>query len=108
MVATNGTLKADVKSLLRYGKENARTGKEMARVLGFRDDRMVRLVIRELIADGMPMASSGVGYFIATTPDEATEYMQNLKSRLVEDANRRKDFMIAARAILQPGQIPLF
>jgi len=109
-VFTNGTLKADVRSLLRYGKENARKGKDFARLLGFKDDRLVRLVIRELIEEGLPVASSvtpPLGYFIASSLDEARDYMKVLKSRLVQDAYRRRDFKIAAREILQPCQLEL-
>lgn len=106
----NGTLKADVRSLLWYGKEKARTGKELARVLGFSSDRLIRHAIRELIAEGVPVASSvtpPLGYFIASSLDEATDYMKVLKSRLVNDAYRRRDFRIAAREVLQPCQLEL-
>ena len=107
---TNGTLKAEVRFLLRYGKENARIGKELAKVLGFKNDRAVRLVIRELIAEGLPVASSvhpPLGYFIANSIEEANDYMKNLRGRLVEDAIRRRDFKVASRSILQPGQLAL-
>ena len=107
---TNGTLKAEVRSLLLFGRENARTGKQLAKVLGFGNDRAVRLVIRELIAEGLPVASSTIspaGFFIANSMEEATEYMRNLRGRLVEDAYRRRDFKVAARSILQPGQLGL-
>ncbi len=102
--------KLRVRELLGIGKAKARTGKELASVLGLRDDRFVRLAIRELIADKVPIASSvspPMGYFIVNSPEEAEEYMQNLKSRLVENAYRRRDFKLAARAILQPCQLPL-
>ncbi len=104
---TNGTLKAEVRSLLHYGKKNARTGQELAKVLGFRDDRLVRHAIRKLIAEGLAIASSvtpPLGYFIASSLDEANDYMKVLKSRLVNDAYRRRDFKLAAREILQPYQ----
>ena len=104
---TNGELKQEVRNLLRYGKEHARTGSQMATVLGFKDDRPVRLAIRDLIAEGLPVAASGKGYFIASSLDEATEYMKNLKGRLVKDAYRRRDFKLASRDILQPHQMAL-
>lgn len=108
--STNSTLKAEVRSLLRYGKENARTGKDLAKVLGFKDDRLVRLVIRDLIAEGLPVASSVTppfGFFIASSLDEARDYMRVLKGRLVQDAYRRRDFKIACREILHPHQMAL-
>ena len=104
---TSSELKQEVKTLLRTGKEKARIGSEMATVLGFKDDRPIRLAIRELIAEGLPVAASGKGYFIASSIDEATEYMRNLKGRLVEDAYRRRDFKLASREILQPYQMAL-
>ncbi len=107
---TDSTLKADVRSLLRYGKEHARTGGELAKVLGFKDDRPVRLAIRKLIAEGLPVAASvnpPLGYFIASSLDEAIEYMRTLKGRLVNDAYRRRDFKLASREILQPHQLAL-
>ena len=107
---TNGELKVEVRGLLRYGRGKARTGKELAKILGFSNDRLVRHAIRELIAEGLPIASSvspPLGYFIASSLDEATDYMKNLKGRLVEDAYRRRDFKVAARGLLQPHQIAL-
>ena len=109
-VNTTKELKQEVRLLLRYGKENTRTGKEFARLLGFKDDRSVRHAIRELIADRVPIASSvppPLGYFIASSLDEAVDYMKVLKGRLVQDAYRRRDFKIAAREILQPCQLEL-
>ena len=108
--STNGTLKAEVRSLLRYGRGKARTGKYLAKTLGFSNDRLVRHAIRELIAEGVPVASSvtpPLGYFIASSLDEAADYMKVLKSRLVNDAYRRRDFRAAARKILQPSQLEL-
>ena len=110
MPKTDGTLKIEVRHLLRYGKENVRTGAALAKILGLKDDRPVRLVIRELIADGVPIASSvtpPLGYFIATSVEEAAHYMKVLKSRLVNDAYRRRDFKVAAKEVLEPAQLGL-
>lgn len=109
-MVTDGTLKAEVRSLLRYGKKNAKKGQELAKVLGFSNDRLVRLAIRELIADGVPIAASvspPLGYFIASSLDEAADYMKVLKGRLAQDAYRRRDFKVAARKILEPCQLGL-
>lgn len=108
--STNGTLKAEVRSLLRYGKKNARTGNNLAKILGFSNDRLVRHAIREMIAEGLPIASSvtpPLGYFIASSLNEAIDYMKVLRSRLVQDAYRRRDFKVAAREVLQPHQMAL-
>lgn len=109
-MTTNHTLKRDVRSLLKYGRENAVTGKELAKILGYPNDRVIRLAIRELIADRVPIASSTVnpsGYFITKTEDEATKYLAVLRGRLVEDAYRRRDYKLASRVILDPYQMSL-
>lgn len=106
----NTELKQEVRSLLRTGKDNARTGKVLANLLGFNNDRLVRLVVRELIAEGLPVASSvtpPLGFFIASSLDEARDYMRVLKGRLVQDAYRHRDFKLASREILQPHQMTL-
>ena len=110
MSKSNGTLKAEVRSLLRYGKKNARKGQEIAKTLGFKNDRVIRHAIRDMIAEGLPIASSvnpPFGYYIASSLDEVTDYMKVLKGRLVQDAYRRRDFKVAARKILQPSQLAL-
>lgn len=109
-MTTNNTLKTDVRSLLKCGRENAVTGKELAKTLGYPNDRVIRVAIRELIEDRVPVASSTVtpgGYFITKSPEEATKYLAVLKGRLVEDAYRRRDYKLASRVILDPYQMSL-
>jgi len=109
-MTANHTLKTDVRSLLKYGRENAVTGKELAKTLGYPNDRVIRQTIRELIADSVPIASSvnpPCGFFIIKNPEEATKYLSVLRSRLVEDAYRRRDFKRASRVILDPYQMAL-
>lgn len=106
----NTELKQEVRFLLRTGKENARTGKDMAKVLGFKDDRLVRLTIRELIADGVPIISSvhpPYGYYIADNPEEITEHLGELRHRALEVLGRYRDLKLASREILQPHQMAL-
>ena len=107
---TDGTLKANVRSLLWYGKEKARTGKDLAKILGFKDDRQIRLAIREIIAAGVPIISSGhspYGYYIADNPEEIIEHLGELRHRALEVLGRYKDLKLAAREILQPCQLEL-
>lgn len=87
----------------RKGKDRAITGKELAKILGHPNDRSIRKAIRELIAQGFPIAAATeppYGYFMADTPGEVEQYLQQLKSRLVEDAYRRRDFKKAAAKTL--------
>lgn len=82
-----------------HGKENAITARELARKLWLHTDRGVRLVIRQLITDGYPIAASvsvPKGYYIIRMSAERDEYLQVLRSRLIEDAKRRRDFKKSA------------
>lgn len=108
--STNGTLKADVRSLLRYGKSNALSGRILAQRLGFKNDRQIRLAIREIIASGVPIISSvhpPYGYYIADSPDEVVEHLGELRHRALEVLGRYKDLKLASREILQPSQLEL-
>lgn len=104
-------LKELVKNHLPTGSEKAIPGKILASRLGYKDDRIIRLAIRGLIADGLPVAASvqkPYGFFIAETKDEVELYTGVMKSRLIEDAYRRRDFKRAAFLILKPEQTRLF
>ena len=95
-----------------HGKDRAITGKRIAHMLGYQDDRVIRHRIRELISQGVPIASATqppYGYFIAESPQEAEHYMNQLKSRLVEDAYRRRDFKkaFATAALSENKQLAL-
>src|SRR3990167_4950153 len=90
--------------LSHEGPETAITAGEMARMFSFKDDRPVRQAIRQLIADGLPVAANTdirrgpLGYFIPTSPEQAQVYADSVKMRLIEDALRRRDFKRAAEA----------
>jgi predicted DNA-binding transcriptional regulator YafY len=95
---------------IHRGKAGAITGKELAQVMGEQNDRLIRKEIRDLIADGFPIASSTekpYGYFMAETPQEVEQYLKQLKGRLVEDAYRRRDFKKAARTLNKEKQLAL-
>jgi len=99
VIETEVNLKQEVLRQLRQGQSHAIKGQVIAERLGFKNDRAVRLAIRELIASGVPIASSvkePQGYYIAETHQEALEYMAGLRSRLIEDALRRRDFKLAS------------
>ena len=97
---------------LHKGREKAITGKELARILSEPEDRKIRSTSRDLIASGVPIASSvsfPFGYYIAETMTEANVYMQQLRNRLIEDALRRRDFKRAvAKSFDGAGQIKMF
>ena len=96
--------------LLQYGSDEPTTSKALATSCDS-NDRDVRLAIRELIADGIPIAAStdgrNGGYFIANTTEEAKDYIGKLRHRIIQDCLRLRDFKRAARPLLIPGQLPL-
>jgi len=86
--------------ILPSGKENAVTGKELAMRFGMTDDRKIRVAIRELIARGVPVASSvsePFGYYRCAHEFEAAAYLGNLEARIREDEARLRDFRTACR-----------
>jgi len=97
-------VKTELRKILERheGRDRAITGMELAKRLNQRDDRKIRLIIRELIEDKFPVASCGKGYFIPNSYEEAREYADSLKGRLIEDALRRRDFRRAADCHLRP------
>jgi len=103
-------LLTELPHILGVGRENAMTGATLAARFGHRSDRAVRLAIRQLIDEGLPVASettAPAGFFIANTQEEVDTYARALRARLVEDAKRRRDFLRAAKQIKRPGQLPL-
>lgn len=90
------------------GRQSALKGRDLAWQFGYGDDRKVRLIIRELIAEGVPIASSvsePMGFYIIRNGDEAREYMDVLKARIREDSDRLADFEKASREYSPPEQI---
>jgi hypothetical protein len=101
-------MKGELRSiLLRHeGREQAITGKQLADLLGYKDDRVIREAIAELINEGLPVAAScsgSMGYFVVNNRQESDEYAQSLKSRLIADAIRRRNFRRAADQFLTPA-----
>jgi hypothetical protein len=96
------------------GSANAITGLRIAKQLGYRNDRQVRLVIQGLIADGRPIAASvsdPVGYYLVQTREEAEAYAAVLRSRAVKTFERMRDFQAAIKnefgIPLQPLLLPV-
>jgi len=101
LAAVDNDLKLEVRTILERheGRDRTITGKELAKMLNRKDDRGIRHIIRDLITEGLPVASTTgnpAGYFIASNLAEKREYEQSLRDRLIEDARRRRDFKRAA------------
>ena len=106
---THAELRMRVKGVLmrHEGECRAIPGRELAAMFNLKDDRQVRLVIRELITDGLPVAAnteSPAGYFIVATRQEAKRYAGSIRSRVIKDAIRRRDFRRAADQYLTPAE----
>lgn len=101
-------LRKRVLDALGRGRRNAITGSELARILGERDDRKIRVLIRELIAEGVPIASSvsppTMGFYIVQNENEASAYIRVLKERIKEDTRRLEDFERAVANYNPPEQ----
>ena len=100
---------------LHRGAQNAITGLKIARLLGYRSDRKIRLVIQDLIASGHAIAASvsqPVGYYLIETPKEAKSYSAVLRSRAVQTFKRMREFERAAQIVFaippEPFQPNLF
>jgi hypothetical protein len=104
-------LRKQVLATLKTGRRSAVTGKDIAHAVGQSDDRKVRLIIRELIAEGIPVASSvsePMGFYIVANEHEAADYMRVLKVRIREDTARLRDFEAACHRFPIPEQHSLF
>ena len=98
-------LKAQLESiLLRHeGQASAIKSKELCFLLGL-PDRQVRLLIRELRKDGLPVLSSGEGYFMPSNWDELRECLASMRGRLIADALTRRDIKIYGERYLTPAE----
>lgn len=104
-------LRNAILATLKRGKNNAIKGSELARLLGERDDRRARVAIRELIKEGVPIASSvtePMGFFIVANEFEASNYIRVLKERIKQDTSRLEDFERAVSNYTIPEQLSIF
>ncbi len=102
------SLRKSVLTNLCHGRHSAIKGGDLARRLGQSNDRKIRLVIRELIAEGVPIASSvtePMGFYIVNNEHEAAQYIRVLKERIKEDGARLDDFLRAVDEYSLPEQL---
>ncbi len=99
-----------VDDVLMVGEANARKAKDIGAITGL-TVRGVTLAVRELIKEGVPVASSkdsvSGGYYITETREEALGQIHYLRSHIIELAKRMRDYKRASRTIRQPGQLVL-
>lgn len=103
-------LQSTVLNQLKTGHANAIRGSILAKRLGFKNDRTIRIAIRELIEARHPILSAvkpPYGYFFAETQKEVKDCLAVLQSRLEEDARRKSDTKLACAKILKPEQLKM-
>jgi len=101
-------VKTELRKILERheGRDRAITGMELAKRLNQRDDRRIRILIRELRHEMFPILSSTTspaGYYLPTNQIEIKECLASLRSRLVEDATTRRDIKIGGGRYLTPA-----
>ncbi len=69
---------------LEPGKENAKTRKELSKLLSV-SDRNLRVIIADLRALGVPVISNTDkgGYYLPATKEEASEYIKSMNNRAI-------------------------
>jgi hypothetical protein len=84
----------------------------MAKKLGHRNDRAVRVAIQALIEKGHTIAASvhqPMGFYLLETPEEAAIYKATLRSRALKTLKRLSDFRRARMQRFGPAeQLALF
>ena len=82
-----------ITTLLRYGKENARTRHELCEATGF-NDRLVRELIEKARLDGWLVCNDqdGRGYYLGWTQEEIERQYRRQKSRMVSVWNAMLPF----------------
>jgi len=108
-IETKTDLKVALLHYLKHGEENAIPGPQLAKMLGLKDTRPMRLIIPELIAEGIPICGNAAhGYFIASSVDEVNAELNLLRNKYGMNLLRRyASLKRAGRSLLQPGQLTL-
>lgn len=91
--------KKKVRNALRRGKRSAKTADTLQMETGIKKSRTqepLREIIRELIAEGLPVGSlSACGYWIIADKSELKEVINSLKSRTRGINSRIKEIRLA-------------
>lgn len=91
-----------IHELLAVGKENARTGRDISKILNT-DIRTITEQIEAERRNGYPicanMSGENAGYFIAETPEELQEYCNRLYKRGGELFKTRRALLAALKKL---------
>ncbi len=97
--------------LEHQGHANPVRGRDCARAVGQKHDRLVRKAFRRMLGEGWLVLSSTrepAGFFIAQSMEEVEAYLRTMDSRIREDlAHRRAVKRLAARKFGRVCQLAL-
>jgi len=89
-------MKDCVLRVLRVGKGNARTARDIERMAGIRYEKhtswYTRRVIKALNADGIPIVSGSLGFWVTEDREELLRYARSLEERA--DQNEARAAMV--------------
>ena len=97
-----------IQDYLAKGEENARTGKELCRLLGL-TARDVSEAVEKARRDGVPICAntgSNPGYYIAATKDDMTRYCRSLWKRAGEIHKTRRACLKTIEDLPDGKQVP--
>lgn len=103
-------LKEQVLHSLNTGRSKAIPGRVLAHRLGFKTDRQIRLAIRELQEDGIPIIGRSTppyGYYIADNIAEIQAQREVLKGYIIELAKHMRDLKLSVRTLQHEKQLNL-
>lgn len=90
-----------IRELLGTGKENARTGRQLADLLGC-DIRAISAQVERERREGAPICAAtgeNPGYYLAADADELAAYCNRLKGRAIEVFKTRQALVRVLRQI---------
>jgi len=102
----NNDIKPRLKGILsnRQGRARAITRREIKNMLGYQNDRKLRLIIAELRSEGLPVlfsTSKPAGYYVPATWDELRAGLDSFRSYIV-------DLCVQRARIKKAGELSLY
>ncbi len=102
----NNDIKPRLKGILssHQGRARAITRREIKNILGYQDDRKLRLIIAEIRAEGLPVlfaTNKPAGYYVPATWDELRAGLDSFRSYII-------DLCVQRARIKKAGELSLY
>ncbi len=102
----NNDIKPRLKGILsnRQGRARAITRREIKNMLGYQNDRKLRLIIAELRSEGVPIlfaTNKPAGYYVPATWDELRSGLDSFRSYII-------DLCVQRARIKKAGELSLY